>query len=143
MGKRKTSIEMLLTRCDSELARIEKEYTDSLHQQQVRSDLQIDIKNPCENLRSVLDYIADDIRETHCPADRRRHNGTRPSGVAPNPKLVTVEERQDIGCHRTPPCRASITWYPGPGSARPHGVSAYIERRLPHGLLCRAPGNPT
>lgn len=67
MGKRKNSIETLLKRCDADLAKIEQEYKDSLHQQQVRSDLQVDIKNFCENLRSVLDYIAHDIRETHCP----------------------------------------------------------------------------
>jgi hypothetical protein len=68
VGKRKASIETLLKRCEADLAKIEGEYTESLHQQQVRSDLQVDIKNLCENLRSVLDYVAHDIRETHCPA---------------------------------------------------------------------------
>lgn len=32
----------------------------------MRPDLQVNIKNLCENLRSVLDYVAHDIRETHC-----------------------------------------------------------------------------
>ena len=66
MGKRKDSIQALLKRCDADIKKIEKEYNDSLRTQQVRSDLQVDIKNFCENLRSVLDYIAHDIRETHC-----------------------------------------------------------------------------
>lgn len=67
MGKRKASIEALLKRCDTDLSTIEQAYKDSLHDQQVRANLQVDIKNFCENLRSVLDYLANDIRETHCP----------------------------------------------------------------------------
>lgn len=66
MANREDSIQALLTRCDSDLERIAKEYADSLHKQEIRSDLQVDIKNLCENLRSILDYIAHDIRETHC-----------------------------------------------------------------------------
>ncbi len=33
----------------------------------VEPSLRIDIKNLCENLRSVLDYLAKNIREKHCP----------------------------------------------------------------------------
>jgi hypothetical protein len=66
VGTRKDSIEILLKRCDADIVKIEQEYNDSLHQQKVRTDLQVDIKNFCENLRSVLDYVAHDIRETYC-----------------------------------------------------------------------------
>lgn len=65
MAKRRDSITALLKRCDTDLKKIEQEYRDSLDRKQVRTDLQVDIKNLCENLRSILDYIAHDIRETH------------------------------------------------------------------------------
>ncbi len=68
MGKRQASIEVLLKRCEADLAKIDREYTDSLHVRQVRPELQVDIKNFCENLGSVLDYLAHDIRERYCPA---------------------------------------------------------------------------
>ena len=67
MGNRKGSIDALLRRCDVDIAKIEREYADSLHSQEIRSDLQMDIKSFCENLRSVLDYLTHDIRERHCP----------------------------------------------------------------------------
>ena len=66
MGTRKHSIEVLLSRCDADIMRIEQEYNDSLHRQTVRADLQVDIKNFCANLRSVLDYVAHDIWDTYC-----------------------------------------------------------------------------
>jgi hypothetical protein len=66
MGKRTMDIGALLERCDIDITKIQQEYNDSLQNQTVRTDLQVDIKNFCENLRSVLDYIAHDIREIHC-----------------------------------------------------------------------------
>lgn len=66
MGTRKDSIDALLKRCDADIAKIGQEYNNSLRQQKVQTDLRVDIKNFCENLRSVLDYVAHDIRETHC-----------------------------------------------------------------------------
>ena len=72
MTKRKASIEALQKRCDVDLAKIESEYADSLHRRSVQADLQVDIKNLCENLRSVLDYVAHDVRETvRMPIQRR------------------------------------------------------------------------
>ena len=65
--KRKEDIDALLTRCTTVLGKIEEEYKLSLHRQSVGTDLRIDIKNFCENLRSILDYLAHNIRETHCP----------------------------------------------------------------------------
>ena len=67
MAKRENSIESLRKRCETDLKKIEQDYMDSLHQQQVKTDLQVDIKVFCDNLRSILDYLAHDIRETHCP----------------------------------------------------------------------------
>jgi hypothetical protein len=68
MGKRKDNIRVLLLRSETDLRKVEVEYSESLSQQQVSTDLQVDIKNLCANLRSVLDYIAHDIREVHCPS---------------------------------------------------------------------------
>jgi hypothetical protein len=66
LGTRKNSIQALIARCETDLAKIEGAYEDSLHRQQIHADLKVDIKNLCGNLRSILDYIAHDIRETHC-----------------------------------------------------------------------------
>ena len=67
MAKREKSVEALLARSTRDLAAIEEEYEASLRAKSVSDDLRIDIKNLCENLRSVLDYLARDIRESHCP----------------------------------------------------------------------------
>jgi hypothetical protein len=68
MGSRKASIQALFVKADGQIAQIEAEYNKSLHAQAIDPALRIDIKNVCENLRSVLDYLAADIRERHCPA---------------------------------------------------------------------------
>lgn len=67
MSSRQVSIEALLNRADTQLRGIAGEYEKSLHAKAIDPSLRIDIKNMCENLRSGLDYIAADIRETHCP----------------------------------------------------------------------------
>jgi len=67
MKNRESNIHALLKRCRSDIADIEREYRESLAQKKVGADLQVDIKNLCENLRSVLDYLAHDVRESHCP----------------------------------------------------------------------------
>ncbi|MCJ7525660.1 MAG: hypothetical protein MUP71_10645 [Candidatus Aminicenantes bacterium] len=66
MGKRENDIKALLLRCESDLKTIKKSYSISLNAQQVSTGLLIDIKNFFENLRSILDYIAHDIREKYC-----------------------------------------------------------------------------
>jgi hypothetical protein len=63
---RKADITALLSKADRQLAAIVKEYSASLHKQSVDPALRVDIKNYCENLRSVLDYLANDIREKFC-----------------------------------------------------------------------------
>lgn len=66
MSNRIKSINALLDRSKQDLANIEKEYNSSLHSKNIEASLRIDIKNLCENLRSVLDYLAKDIREIYC-----------------------------------------------------------------------------
>jgi hypothetical protein len=66
MRTRTDSIEALLKRCDEDIVIIEQEYNNSLHRQKIAPDLQVKIKSFCEHLRSALDYVAHDIRETYC-----------------------------------------------------------------------------
>src|SRR2546425_71162 len=68
MGSRQASIRALLAKVDTQLGKIEAEHKTSLHSQAIDPELRVDIKNACENLRSVLDYLAADIRERYCPA---------------------------------------------------------------------------
>ncbi len=68
MSSRQASIRALLAKVDTQAAKVEAEYRESLHSQAVDPELRIDIKNAFENLRSVLDYLASDIRERYCPA---------------------------------------------------------------------------
>lgn len=70
MPSRSQSRSALLTRASSDLAKVEAGYSASLHARAIATDLKIDIKNLCENLRSVLDYLAQDIRVKYCPASK-------------------------------------------------------------------------
>jgi hypothetical protein len=67
MSNRKANIQALIVRCEADLAKVAKEYRNSLDAQKIGNDLKVDIKNLCENLRSVLDYIAHDLGEKYCP----------------------------------------------------------------------------
>jgi len=67
MSNRIDSINALLERCKQDSASIEQEYNKSLHAKKIEPSLRIDIKNLCENLRSVLDYLARDIRDKFSP----------------------------------------------------------------------------
>lgn len=66
--KRKNGVQALIKRSEEVFKSLTSDYEKSLHNKSVSSELKIDIKNLCENLRSVLDYLAHDIRETHCPS---------------------------------------------------------------------------
>ena len=68
MSHRIDSIKVLLERSKQDLSKIEEEYNKSLHAKRIDPNLKIDIKNYCENLRSVLDYLARDFRYKYCPA---------------------------------------------------------------------------
>ncbi len=65
--KRKGDIAALLAKSEQQLNEILKAYDSSLQQQAIAAPLLVDIKNYCENLRSVLDYLAHEIREKYCP----------------------------------------------------------------------------
>lgn len=69
MPQRKSMIEALLSRGEADFAKLEQHYRDSLDEKLVSYELKIDIKALCENLRSVLDYLAHDIREKYCPKE--------------------------------------------------------------------------
>jgi hypothetical protein len=71
MPSRPRDIDALLSRARKDLEVVERDYRDSLHRKVVSADLRIDIKNLCENLRSALDYLAQDIRERHCSAAKK------------------------------------------------------------------------
>jgi hypothetical protein len=60
-------INALLDRAESLLPKMEKDYNNSLHAKTISNDLKIDIKDFVGHLRSVLDYLAHDIRDKYCP----------------------------------------------------------------------------
>lgn len=66
MAKRKDDVDALITRSRKDFDAVEAGYQKCLHDHAISAELRIDIKNLCGNLRSILDYIARDIRETHC-----------------------------------------------------------------------------
>lgn len=68
MASRADDIQALLARSADTHARIKSEYSASLQKKEIPTDLRLDVKHMLEMLRSVLDYLACDIRETHCPS---------------------------------------------------------------------------
>ncbi len=66
MAKRKDDVDALIARSRKDFGAVEAAYQKCLHDHTISAELRIDIKNLCGNLRSILDYIARDIRETHC-----------------------------------------------------------------------------
>ena len=67
MSNRTQDRAALLGRADADVTKIESEYQASLHARAIAASLRIDIKNLLENLRSVLDYLAQDIHAKYCP----------------------------------------------------------------------------
>jgi hypothetical protein len=64
--KRAASVEALLRKAKADFTSLKTAYEASLHEKAVREDLRVAIKNIFENLRSCLDYLAQDIFEAHC-----------------------------------------------------------------------------
>lgn len=64
--KREASIQALLKKAKADFAALKPAYEASLHEKHVRDDLKVLVKNIFENLRSCLDYLAQDLFETHC-----------------------------------------------------------------------------
>jgi len=69
---RQAEIFALFKKADDQLSAIFGTYEASLHQQSIAAPLRVDIKNYCENLRSILDYLAHDIREKYCPTANQK-----------------------------------------------------------------------
>jgi hypothetical protein len=66
MSDRKANIQALLERVNKDAEKIEQEYRESLHKKSIQPNLRIDIKNLFENLRSILDYLAHEVRDQYC-----------------------------------------------------------------------------
>jgi hypothetical protein len=64
---RQNDIGALLAKAEQQFGQIMKDYEAALHLQAIGAPLRVEIKNYCENLRSVLDYLAHGIRENYCP----------------------------------------------------------------------------
>lgn len=101
-SSREPRIRALLRRSEQDLAKIEAEYNNSLRAASIDADLAIDIKNFTGNLRSVLDYLAHDIRERYCPK-------------APTNAIFYFPILSDAASFKS----KMSTWYPGLDSAAP------------------------
>jgi hypothetical protein len=67
MTNRKGDVDVLLRRSENDFGTVRAAYDKCLHDRAISAELKIDIKNLCGNLRSILDYLARDIREKHYP----------------------------------------------------------------------------
>lgn len=114
MSSRAQSRSALLARASSDLAKVEAGYNASLHARAIATDLKIDIKNLCENLRSVLDYLAQDIRVKYCPPAKSSDRFYFP--VLPDRGKFEVQVDR---------------WYPGLTTAAPR-LWGYLESVQPY-----------
>ena len=64
--QRSASIEALIRKLRESFAGLKGQYEASLNEKAVREDLKVDIKNIFENLRSCLDYIAQELFDAFC-----------------------------------------------------------------------------
>jgi len=64
--QRSASIEALIRKSRTSFVDLKRQYDASLHEKAVREDLKVDIKNIFENLRSCLDYIAQELFDAFC-----------------------------------------------------------------------------
>jgi hypothetical protein len=69
--KRSGSIEALIRKSKETFDHLKRAYDASLHEKTIREDLKVDIKNIFENLRSCLDYIAQEMFDAFCPKARK------------------------------------------------------------------------
>jgi len=107
MSSRQASIEALLKKAEGQVQAIEAEYNNSLHAKAIDPALRVDIKNACENMRSVLDYLATDIRERYCPKASTSDRFYFP--ILPDQKTFNSRVNQ---------------WFPGLKQAAPAVLSA-------------------
>lgn len=114
MSRRQGDIQALLTQAQEQLREVEVKYQSSLRAKSIGSDLKVRIKNLCENLRSVLDYLAHDIRETKCPQPKENDRFYFP--ILPDRKQFESRMRE---------------WFPGLHSAAPD-LWFYLESIQPY-----------
>jgi hypothetical protein len=69
--KRAASIEALIQKSREAKAALREAYDASLHDRTIRDDLKVDIKNIFENLRSCLDYLAQELFEALCKGAKK------------------------------------------------------------------------
>src|SRR3989338_3289158 len=111
---RQTDIAALLTKSEQQLQTIMKEYDSSLHEQAIAAPLRVDIKNYCENLRSVLDYLAHGLRDKHCPTANSKSRFYFP--ILPDASQFASQ---------------AALWFPGLSSSAP-AVWAELEKCQPY-----------
>lgn len=111
---RKGNVESLLKKAQQQLLSIRAEYERSLQKQSVEADLKIDIKNLCENLRSVLDYVIHDIREKYCPTANPKDRFYFP--ILPDAKVFAS---------------TANSWFPGLNTASP-AIWSILESIQPY-----------
>jgi hypothetical protein len=114
MSSRGKSRAALVARIDFDLAKVEAGYNASLEARSIAIDLKIDIKNVGENLRSVLDYLAHDVRDKYCPTAKPSERFYFPI----LPDRAQFEAQVD-------------RWYPGLRTGGP-GLWAYLESIQPY-----------
>ena len=114
MSNRKTNIQALLARVEGDAGKIEHEYNVSLHAKVIQPDLRIDIKNLFENFRSILDYLAHEVRERYCRGANPKERFYFPI----LPDKVTFDKQLD-------------QWFPGLSSACTDLV-AFLESVQPY-----------
>lgn len=117
MGRRQADIQALLKHAREQFREVEAKYQASLTAKSVSFDLKVKIKNLCENLRSVLDYLAHDIRETRCSQPKENDRFYFP--ILPDKKQFESKMEE---------------WFPGLDSVEPD-LWSYLESIQPyHGV---------
>lgn len=114
MSRRQEDVQALLTQAREQLREVEGKYQSSLTMKYISLDLKVKIKNLCENLRSVLDYVAHDIRETKCSQPKESDRFYFP--ILPDRKQFESKMRE---------------WFPGLDSAVPD-LWSYLESIQPY-----------
>ena len=69
--QRSASIEALICKSRASFDDLKRQYEASLHEKAVREDLKVDIKNIFENLRSCLDYMAQELFDAFCKGAKK------------------------------------------------------------------------
>jgi hypothetical protein len=69
--RRAASIEALLRKANTDFVNLKAAYESSLQAKHVEGGLKVAIKNIFENLRSCLDYLAQDIFDAYCSGSKK------------------------------------------------------------------------